>query len=214
MTRFTQRVRSEDELRALFPPPPPRAVAKQIDRLDDHCRAFIAHAPFVAIGTTNVDGTSDVSPKGGPPGFVRVLDDHRLALGELPGNNRLDGYTNLLANPAVGLLFLVPGVGETLRVNGRGHVVTDPDVLDACALGGRRPKIALGVEVVEAFIHCAKALRRSGLWDPGAWPDLAELPSPACMLVAHAGIPDDPGGARTAAALERVYASTLWNPGD
>ena len=211
MTAFRQVLGDEDELRALFPPPTPRAVAKQIDHLDEHCRSYIAHATFVAVGTTNVDGTGDVSPKGGPPGFVRVLDDHRLAMGELPGNNRLDGYTNLLADPAVGLLFLVPGVGETLRVNGRGLVVTDPEVLDACAIDGRRPKVALGVEVTEAFIHCAKALRRSNLWEPGRWPGLDDMATPACMLVAHARIPDDPDGARTAASLEKVYATTLWN---
>jgi uncharacterized protein len=208
---FSNTLTSEAELRAIFPPPGRRARDKQIDRLDDHCRALIAHAPFVAIGTTNADGTGDVSPKGGPPGFVTVLDDHRLAMGELPGNNRLDGYLNLVANPAIGMLFLVPGVGETLRVNGEGYVTTDPDVLAACALDGRPPKVALGVVVREAFIHCAKALRRASLWEPERWPGLEDLPTIACMLVAHAGIDGDADGTKTAAALETAYATTLWN---
>lgn len=208
---FTAIIRSDDELRTLMRPPRGRAADKQIDHLDHNCRDFIAHAPFVLVGTTNADGTGDVSPKGGPPGFVTVLDDHRLALGELPGNNRADGYRNLIANPAVGLIFLVPGVGETLRVNGRGFVVTDSDVLEACAIDGRRPKLALGVEVVESFIHCAKALRRADLWAPARWPDVSEMIPVACMLNEHAGIDGDPDGSRTAAVLEENYADTLWN---
>jgi PPOX class probable FMN-dependent enzyme len=208
---FTNVLTSEAELRSIFPPPGRRAQEKQIDHLDDHCRALIAHAPFVAIGTTNADGTGDVSPKGGPPGFVTVLDDRRLAMGELPGNNRLDGYRNLVANPAIGMLFLVPGIGETLRVNGQGYVTTDPEVLDACALDGRPPKVALGVDVQEAFIHCAKALRRANLWEPGQWPATDDMPTIACMLVAHAEIPGDEDGTKTAAALEAAYATTLWN---
>jgi PPOX class probable FMN-dependent enzyme len=208
---FAGVIRSEEELRQILPPPHGRATEKQIDHLDHNCRAFIAHAPFVLVGTTNADGTGDVSPKGGPPGFVTVLDEHRLVMGELPGNNRADGYRNVIANPAVGLIFLIPGLGETLRVNGRGYVVTDHEVLDACGIDGRRPKLALGVQVVETFIHCAKALRRAQLWDPAHWPDLTTMPSPACMLVEHVGLEGDPDGSRTAAALEQNYATTLWN---
>ena len=204
-------IRDEAALREIIRGPHPRAKDKQIDHLDDNCRQFIARAPFVLVGTTNADGTGDVSPKGGPPGFVRVLDEHRLALGELPGNGRVDGFRNLLANPAIGLIFLIPGLGETLRVNGQGYLVTDPQLIEECALDGKRPSLVLGVEVREAFIHCAKALRRAQLWDVGAWPDLAGMPTVACMLVAHAGIEGDPDGSRTAAALEDGYAKTLWN---
>jgi uncharacterized protein len=211
MAPFDGVLRSEVELRELIRPPGRRAADKQIDHLDPNCQQFIAHAPFVIVATTNADGTGDASPKGGPPGFVRVLDEHRLAMGELPGNGRVDGYRNLLANPAVGLIFLIPGLGETLRVNGRGYLVTDPDVLEVCTLDGRRPPLALGVEVVEAFIHCAKALRRADLWDPARWPDTSGMPTIACMLVEHAGIPGDADGTRTAAALEEAYAATLWN---
>jgi PPOX class probable FMN-dependent enzyme len=206
---FAGIIRDEDALRQIIKPPHQRARDKQIDHLDHNCREFIARAPFVLVGTTNTDGTGDVSPKGGPPGFVTVLDEHRLAFGELPGNGRVDGYRNLLANPAVGLIFLIPGLGETLRVNGQGYVLDDPDMLDRCSVDGRRPKVVLGVVVREAFIHCAKALRRAQLWE--ARPGLDGMPTVACMLVDHAGIDGDPGGERTAAALETAYATTLWN---
>ena len=136
-------VRSPTELRSFYPPAHPVALAMQIDRLDAHCRAFIAHAPFVVLGTTNPDGTGDVSPKGGPPGFVKVLDDHHLAIGDLPGNSRLDGLSNVITTGSVGTLFLIPGRGETLRVNGRGSVTRDKDVLETCALDGIPPTTAL-----------------------------------------------------------------------
>jgi uncharacterized protein len=204
------------ELEALFGKPSRRALDKQIDRLDDNCRSFLTHSPFIAMGTTNPDGTGDVSPKGGPVGFVRVLDDHTIAWGELPGNNRLDGYRNLVRDPRIGLLFLIPGVDETLRVNGNGYVTTDPDLLAATSLdvglGARRAPICVVVKVTEAFIHCAKAFRRSELWKPAQWPDTSDMATIACMLVAHAGATAaDPDGTLTAAALEGNYATTLWN---
>jgi uncharacterized protein len=208
---FAGILRDEAELREIIRPPHQRARDKQIDHLDHNCQQFIAHAPFVLVGTTNADGTGDVSPKGGPPGFVTVLDEHRLAFGELPGNGRVDSYRNLLVNPAIGLIFLIPGLGETLRVNGQGYVINDPDLFDHCSVDGKRPKVVLGVAVKEAFIHCAKALRRSHLWDAEGWPDLTGMPTVACMLVEHAGIDGDPGGHRTAAALEDAYATQLWN---
>jgi PPOX class probable FMN-dependent enzyme len=184
------RVTSVEELRALFPPPSARAVTKQLDRIDDRCRAWLAQCPFVAVGTTNPDGTGDVSPKGGAPGFIHVLDDHHLAWGELPGNNRLDGYANLVRDPRIGLLFMIPGIGEMLRVNGTAWVSTAPALLEATAPDGVLPTVALVVEVAEAFIHCAKAARRSGLWDPERWPDPSSVPGAAAMLPAPAVGPD------------------------
>jgi PPOX class probable FMN-dependent enzyme len=209
---FGGAVTSEGGLREIYRPPSPTAVAKQIDHLDHNCRAFIAHSPFVVVSTADDTGRCDTSPKGGPPGFVRVLDDHHLAIPDLSGNNRLDSLQNLVRSDGIGLLFLVPGMGETLRVNGRATVTTDTAVLDACALDDLRPRVAVGVTVEEAYIHCAKALRRSGLWDPDAWPDLSDLPSAACMLRDHYALP----GMDVAAVerrLEESYDRTLWLAG-
>jgi uncharacterized protein len=205
-------ITSVDELRAVYRPPSRPAVAKQIDHLDGNCRAFIAHSPFVTVATADADGRCDVSPKGGPPGFVRVLDDHQLAVPDLSGNNRLDSLENLVANAGIGLLFLVPGFGETLRVNGRATISTDPDVLAACAVGDVTPRVAVVVTVEEAYVHCAKALRRSGLWEPERWPDLAALPSAACMLRDHYGLPEMDVAA-VERRLEESYDRTLWLAG-
>ena len=179
---FTKRITSEDELRTIFRKPSGGAVAKEIDHLDDHCASFLAHSPFFVIGTTNPDGTGDTSPKGGPAGFVKRLDAHHLAFGELPGNNRIDGFRNIVRDPRVGLIFFVPGMEETLRVNGIGSVVLDDDVQGAVAIDGKLPKVAVVVETHEVFIHCGKAIRRSSLWDRAGWPDTSGLP--------HGGVHD------------------------
>jgi PPOX class probable FMN-dependent enzyme len=130
-----------------------------------------------------------VSPKGDPPGFVRVLDDTHLVIPDRPGNKRLDGMRNILANPHVGLLFLVPARGETLRVNGRACITHDPDLLATLAVDGKVPGLAIGVEVEEVFLHCAKAFKRSGLWEPARWPDLTSLTSSAKMFHDQVAIP-------------------------
>ena len=127
-------------------------------------------------------GCTDASPRGGPPGFVTVLDENHIAFGDLSGNNRLDSDTNIVEHPEVGILFLVPGVGETLRVNGRASVTTDPSVLDRTAIGGVQPKVAVVVAVEKCFIHCAKALRRSGVWDTGTWAAEGARPSAAVVI--------------------------------
>ena len=201
-----------DGLREVYRPPSKPAVAKQIDHLDHNCRAYIAHSPFVTVATADARGRCDVSPKGGPPGFVHVLDDHRLGIPDLSGNNRLDSLQNLVANAGIGLLFLVPGFGETLRVNGTAAVSTDPDVLAACAVGDVVPRVVILVTVEEAYIHCAKALRRAGLWEPDQWPDLADLPSAACMLRDHYDLPDMDVAA-VEQRLETGYRTTLWQAG-
>ena len=185
MTTFPNPVTTEAELRALMGTPSAGAVKKEIRALDVHCRAFIARSPFVLVATAGADGRCDVSPKGDPPGFVHVLDDRRLVIPERPGNKRFDGMRNVLENPHVGLIFLLPGVEETLRVNGRAWIVRDEELLARCAVRGKVPPLGLGVEVEEAFIHCAKAFKRSGLWEPAAWPDLGGLPTPAQMLHDH-----------------------------
>ena len=167
---FSGVVATETELRELYRKPSNIVSQKVLDHLDQHARAFIDAAPFVLVGTASPDGTSDVSPKGGPPGFVVALDDQRLAIPDLSGNNLLDSITNIVQGSGIGLLFLVPGVDETLRVNGYACITTDPSVLDACAVKDRRPKAAIGVTITQQYMHCAKAFRRSELWSPATWP--------------------------------------------
>ncbi len=179
---FKHVVTSEGELRDLLGSPSERAVKKDIALLDEHCRAFIARSPFLVLSTSNGKGQCDVSPKGDAPGFVRVLDDRRLVIPDRPGNKRLDGMRNLLQNPHVGTIFLVPGREETLRVNGRAWIVRDEELLGSLVAQGKRPRLALVVEVEECFFHCAKAFRRSQLWDSTQWEDRAALPSMARVL--------------------------------
>ena len=187
---FQQVVTGSDELRELVGEPLELSLRKQLSSLDQHCRAFIAHSPFLLIGTSNAMGRGDVSPKGDPPGFVQVLDDRTLMIPDRPGNRRLDSLLNILENPQVGLLFLVPGVEETLRVNGRATIVRDEELLETAIVNGKRPHLAIVVEVQEAFIHCAKALKRSHLWDYDSQVERSELPSMAQMMMDQANPSD------------------------
>lgn len=173
---------SEQALRELYGHPGERAVAKEPPRLDAHCRAFIAHAPFLVMGTADADGRCDVSPKGDAPGFVQVLDDRRLAIPDRPGNNRLDGLRNVLDNPHVALIFFIPGREDTLRVNGRAAISRDEALLDRLAVEGKRPQTVLLVEVEQAFMHCPRAFKRAGLWDPQRWPDASAVASMQRMI--------------------------------
>jgi PPOX class probable FMN-dependent enzyme len=179
---FKHVVTREDELRALLGSPSERAVKKESATVDEASRTFIAHSPFVLLATSNAAGQCDVSPKGDQPGFVRVLDEGHLVIPDRPGNKRLDGMRNLLQNPHAGLIFLIPGREETLRVNGRASIVRDEEILATLAARGKQPLLAIGVEVEECFFHCPKAFRRSGLWEPEGWPDRSLLPSMACVL--------------------------------
>ena len=179
---FRHVVTTESELRELVGSPSERALKKDIAVLDEHCRAFIARSPFLLLATASGSGTCDVSPKGDAPGFVRVLDDRRLVIPDRPGNKRLDGMRNLLQNPHVGTIFLIPGREETLRVNGRASIIRDAEILELVTAHDKRPLVAIGVEVEECFFHCPKAFRRSGLWDPERWLDRAALPSMARVL--------------------------------
>lgn len=173
MTRIT----SLEALRALYPPPHERAVKKQLARLDRHCRSFIGLSPFLVISSKGTDGLADASPRGDLPGFVALLDDTTIAIPDWPGNNRLDTLTNILSNPAVGLLFLVPGVDETLRVNGEAELRDDEELRARFARSGKLPRLVILVHVREAYMHCAKALMRSRLWDPAARVDRSALPT-------------------------------------
>lgn len=176
------RIETPEALRGLYGEPSPLVRRKVLDRLDRHCRALIAVSPFVVIGTSDAEGRQDVSPRGDPPGFVAVLDDRRLLIPDRPGNKRVDTLDNVLQNARVGLLFLIPGMDETLRVNGRASIVADPELLAPLAVQGRAPISGLLVEVEEAFLHCAKAFIRSRLWDPAAQVDRKSLPTLGRML--------------------------------
>ena len=197
-------------LRARYREPSAVAVEKEIGHLDGGARSFLAATTFLVLATSGPHGT-DASPRGGPPGFVSVLDDHRLAFGDLAGNNRVDSFSNLVAQPEIGVLFVVPGLEETLRVNGRATLTADPAVLDLTTVDGRRPRLAVGVDVERCYIHCGKALRRGGLWQPGSWPTEGERPDVACILHDHLGIDVEP--ATLAANLEASYRRTIWEPG-
>jgi uncharacterized protein len=210
MAEFRNTVTTEAELRqAIGGLPNPLAVAKDIGKLDEHCRAYIAHSPFVLIATSGADGRCDVSPKGDAPGFVLVLDERRLLIPDRLGNRRLDGMSNLLHNPHIGLIFLIPGMEETLRVNGRACIVRDGELLAQCEVRGKVPTLGIGVEVEEAFIHCAKAFKRSGMWEPERWPDLKDLPSAAQMLLDHTH-PPGVTLAQMESQLEEGYRKRLY----
>src|SRR5208282_5000240 len=157
-------VGEEAALRGLYEPPRELAVLKQLDRLDGHCRNFLAHSPFAVIGSTRPGRGTDVRPRGDGPGFARVLDDHTIAIPDRPGNTRLDTMSNIVADAEVGLLFFIPGIDETLRINGTARLSREPELLAASAVNGRTPRLVILVTVREAFLHCGKALKRSRLW--------------------------------------------------
>ena len=170
-------IRDEEELRRLLGEPSDLVRAKVGDRLNELTRQFVDRSPFVLLATSSPDGTCDVSPRGDPSGFVRVLDEQTLILPERPGNRLADSLRNILANPRVGLIFVVPGVGDTLRVNGRATLVTDDELLAPSAVDGKVPKLGILVHADEVFTHCSKAFLRSQLWDPERYVERSELPS-------------------------------------
>ena len=166
------------QLRAVYRPPRARSVRKIQDRLDVHCRNFIALSPLCVISSSGADGRADASPRGDPPGSLAyVLDEQTLLLPDRPGNRRLDTFANLVERPCVGLLFLVPGLNETLRINGRAEIVTDPELLAPLTIRGKQPVSALKVTVEEAFLHCAKALIRARIWEPEARVERSRFPT-------------------------------------
>jgi PPOX class probable FMN-dependent enzyme len=207
-TRFADVVNSATALRAMVGQPSEVARNKQLDYLDQHCLAFIARSPFLLLGTSSAEGGCDVSPKGDAAGFVSVLDERTLAIPDRPGNKRLDSLQNIVANPQVGLLFLVPGVEETLRVNGRALLVRDEDLLRQLAFNGKPPVLAIVVEVREAFMHCARSFKRAGLWETSRWEGAAGLPSMARMMIDQARPSDctlDEMEARIAHSYANLY---------
>jgi PPOX class probable FMN-dependent enzyme len=176
-------VGDEAALRGLYESPMELAILKQLDRLDTHCRNFLAHSPFAVIGSTRAGRGTDVSPRGDAPGFARVLDDHTIAIPDRPGNNRLDTMSNIVADAEIGLLFFIPGIDETLRVNGTARVSREPALLGAAAINGREPRVIILVTVREAFLHCGKALKRARLWHDDYRLDRRSFPSLGRMIV-------------------------------
>lgn len=176
-------VSDETALRGLYKQPMELAVLKQLDRLDGHCRNFLAHSPFAVIASTRPGRGTDVSPRGDAPGFVRVLDDRTIVIPDRPGNNRLDTMSNIVADAEVGLLFFIPGIDETLRVNGTARLSREPELLAASAANGREPRLVILVTVREAFLHCGKALKRSKLWHDDYRVDGHVFPSLGRMII-------------------------------
>ena len=201
---FAERIETAAGLRAIIGPPVDRSMRKEIARLDVHCRALIAASPFVLIASSDARGRCDVSPKGDPAGFVQVLDDETLAIPDRPGNRRADTFSNVLENPHVGLVFLIPGKLETLRVNGRGCIVTTPALRERLAVAGKVPALVLVVHVEQAFIHCGKCMVRSGLWEPDRWADTSALPSQAQCLVDHAQLGESVEAVEASVAASRA----------
>lgn len=198
VTDGMREIRSESELRELLGPPVPRAVTKERVRLHERDIEWIAASPFCLIATSAPDGTCDVSPKGDPPGFVKVLDSQTIAIPDRKGNRRADGFRNILGNPHVGIIFLVPGRNETLRINGRARIARDAPFFDDMVVKGHRPSLALVVEIEQIFFHCMKSFLRAGLWRPDSWaPDA--LPSHAALVKSVQPTPE------TLEELERYY---------
>ena len=195
-----------DALRALYATPGERAVQKQLSSLDRHCRRFIELSPFLVLATAGATGTMDASPRGGVPGFVKVPDEHTLLVPDAPGNNRLDSLENIVATGRAGLLFLVPGVDESLRVNGSAVLSRAADDLALCTDDRRVPKVVVRVTVQEAYLHCAKALMRSHLWSPESRVDRSLLPTLGRMLNEQTGIQ---APAETQEEMVRRYAPDL-----
>jgi PPOX class probable FMN-dependent enzyme len=206
-------VATVEDLEAVVGLPTQLNVDKVLDRLDDHMRNVIATSPYLLMSTIDGAGRMDISPRGDPPGWVLVLDDRTIMLPERPGNRRADSLHNLLENSSIGLIFLVPGFGETLRISGSARITSDPTLLERCTIRDKVPSLGIVVTIRECFVQCARAARRAGIWDPDRWPDAEELPSMAQMLRDQAGSPAPIEALenRVAAAytLEGLYAPTV-----
>ena len=203
-------IASHDELRTIYKTPEPTAgsIRKELKQLDHHCRSFIARSPFVLIGSSDGAGNADVTPKGDKPGFAAILDDNTIANPDRPGNNRLDTLENILLNPAVGLLFLIPGMNETLRVNGVARITVDDALRERLDVEGKPPISVMIVTVKSAYMHCAKAFMRSELWKPESWPERSSMPTLGQIMRDQLAV--DQSAAETDRRLDEAYKQTMW----
>ena len=199
-------INSLEQLRAHYPPAQGRSLSKQLDHLDPHCIAFIGLSPFVVLATGGTGGQLDASPRGGAPGFVHVLDAHTLLLPDAKGNNRLDSFSNIAETGRAGLLFMIPGVDETLRVNGEASLSDDPALLAHFATERNPPRLVMRLRVAEAYLHCAKALMRARLWDSTAQVERCVLPTMGQMIAEQTG---GSGPQETQAQMVARYAPDL-----
>ena len=210
---FEHTITSEEELREIYGHPSEVAQNKIIDRLDRHCRDFIARSPFMLLATTDAVGRCDVSPRGGPAGFVVVLDEKRLVFADAKGNRLVDSLRNIAATGRAGLLFLIPSLEETLRINGRAYLTRDPAILDRHVVQENRPpRVAIGLEVEEAFLHCAKAFIRSKLWEPESWTTREGLARPAQIWKDHAKLATMPLQELEDYLVEEYTNDLYWEP--
>ncbi len=198
-----------EELRAILGVPSEGAVAKELKWLDRYARYFVEHSPFVLLSSANRAGQCDVSPKGDQPGFVKVLDEKTLLIPDRPGNRRADTFENVLENPQVGTIFLIPEVEETLRVNGRATITADQTLLEQCEVSGKTPKLGFLIEAEEVYFHCAKAFKRSNLWNPDAWQGRGELPSLGVIMAEQLKIVEMSGDELNC-ELEEAYVKNLY----
>lgn len=182
---FKEILTSEDEIRDLLGYPSELVKKKVIQYLDIHCRNFISLSPLLFISTSDEQGFCDVSPRGDAPGSVIVLDEKHLVIPDRPGNRRIDSLRNILSNPRVGIIFIIPGLEETLRINGQAFVIKDEEILELMKAKDKKTTLGIGVKVEECFIHCAKAFKRSGVWESKSWPEKNTLPSIPTILSDH-----------------------------
>lgn len=183
---FKEVIDSEEELRSMYGNPSELVNNKTITFIDHHCRDYIAKSPLLFMATSDWMGNCDVSPRGDAAGFVYVLDDNHLVIPERPGNRRFDSLRNIISNPQVGLIFIIPGLEETLRINGQAKIIKDTEIMAQMEAHGKLPKLGIAVEVEECYMHCAKAFKRSHLWDQTYWPLKEQLPKPAAIIAEHA----------------------------
>ncbi len=170
-------ITSEEQLREIIGMPHELVVKKSISILDEHCKKLIEMSPLLFLSTANAEGKCDVSPRGDLPGTISILNQHQLVIPDRPGNKRLDSILNIISNPNVGLVFLVPGLEEVLRINGRATVIKDKEILDKMSLKGKAPLLGIGIDVEECFIHCPRAIKESNIWKPTTWQDPTDFPS-------------------------------------